>query len=114
MDIDKILDRMVQVGTVTALDTSKRMARVKFQATGIPSGWLSVLQHFGADLSIRPDAQHTHSIVDTYTGGGSATIEPNHDHSNSTVTYWMPKVNDTVVVLYLPTFNGDGFILGGI
>lgn len=27
---------------------------------------------------------------------------------------WMPKVNDQVLVLYLPVFNGDGFILGGI
>ncbi|MEN6437013.1 MAG: hypothetical protein ABFD97_00350 [Syntrophobacter sp.] len=27
---------------------------------------------------------------------------------------WMPSINDTVVVLYLPVFNGDGFILGAI
>ena len=27
---------------------------------------------------------------------------------------WMPKVNDMVLVLYLPVFNGDGFILGVI
>lgn len=25
---------------------------------------------------------------------------------------WAPKVNDTVLVLYLPVFNGDGYILG--
>lgn len=27
---------------------------------------------------------------------------------------WMPKVNDVVVALYLPVFNGDGFIIGGL
>jgi len=27
---------------------------------------------------------------------------------------WMPKVNDTVLTLYLPVFNGDGFVLGVI
>ena len=27
---------------------------------------------------------------------------------------WLPKVNDTVLVIYLPVFNGDGFILGVI
>lgn len=27
---------------------------------------------------------------------------------------WMPKVNDTVLILYLPVFNGDGFVLGVI
>lgn len=25
---------------------------------------------------------------------------------------WMPDINDTVVVLYLPYFNADGYILG--
>lgn len=25
---------------------------------------------------------------------------------------WMPSVNDVAVVLYLPVFNGDGYILG--
>lgn len=25
---------------------------------------------------------------------------------------WMPKINDVAVVLYLPVFNGDGFVLG--
>lgn len=27
---------------------------------------------------------------------------------------WLPKVNETVACLYLPTFNGDGVILGAI
>jgi len=27
---------------------------------------------------------------------------------------WMPKVDDRVLVLYLPVFDGDGFILGVI
>ena len=26
----------------------------------------------------------------------------------------MPKVNDLVLVLYFPVFNGDGVILGGV
>lgn len=25
---------------------------------------------------------------------------------------WMPKVNDTAIVLYLPVWQGDGYILG--
>ena len=27
---------------------------------------------------------------------------------------YMPKVNDLVLVLYFPVFNGDGVILGGV
>ena len=114
MDTERIVSRLVQLGTVTAVDAGKRTARVKFQQTGINSGWLSVVQHYGASLSITPDAQHTHSISDTFTGGGSASTEPDHNHSNSVVTYWLPKVNDEVLVLYFPVDNSDGFILGGI
>ncbi len=25
---------------------------------------------------------------------------------------WMPSINDTVLCLYMPVFNGDGFVLG--
>lgn len=114
MDIEKILSRLVQFGTVTALDTKQRAARVKFQDTGITSGWLRVLQHHSAGIYIDPDGEHTHDITDTFTGGGSASTEPNHNHAGTCLTYWMPKVNDSVVVLYLPIPNSDGFVLGGI
>lgn len=30
------------------------------------------------------------------------------------ITPYMPKVNEKVLVLYVPVFNGDGIILGGI
>ena len=75
MDSEKILSRLVQIGTVSDVDSGKRMARVILKETGHTSGWLKVLQ-------------------------------PG--------TWWMPKVNDQVLVLYLPVFNSDGFILGGI
>ena len=65
-----ILSGLVQTGTVTAIDSAKRKARVKFKDTGIISGWLYVLQHYGADFTFEPDAKHTHEITDTFTGGG--------------------------------------------
>ena len=106
MGADELMTRMVQIGTVTSLDVAKRRARVKFQDTGITSGWLYVLQHYDANLHIEPNGEHSHN--------GIAGTEPDHDHTRSHVTYWMPKINDTVVVLYVPVMNGDGFILGGI
>ncbi len=27
---------------------------------------------------------------------------------------WMPSVNDKVLCIYIPVFNGDGFVLGAI
>lgn len=113
-ELQNILSRLVQTGTVTAVDSAKRRARVKFKDTVIISDWLYVLQHYGANFYIKPDAKHTHEITDTFTGGGTASEFPDHDHlPGSHLTYWMPKVNDRVLCLYLPVFNGDGFVLGG-
>ena len=115
MDSNEILSRLVQTGIVSAVDSSNRTARGILEATGHTSGVLKVLQHYGANFYIEPDAKHTHDIADTYTGGGSASTFPHHDHlPGSHLTWWMPKVNDRVLILYLPVFNGDGFILGGI
>lgn len=118
MDVAKLLSRLVQVGNVSAVNASKKQVRVMFPETGITSGWLYVLQHGGMGVSLVPDGGHTHDITvtDTYTGGGSATIKPvpDHDHQGSKTTVWMPKVNDRVVVLYLPVADGDGFVLGVI
>ncbi len=114
MDAEKILSGLVRVGTVTDVNSAKRQARVKFQGENMTSGWLYVLQHSSANVLVVPDGEHTHEISDTYTGGGSAGTEPDHDHSGSYLTLWMPRINDTVLCLYLPVFNGDGFVLGGI
>lgn len=84
MDSEKILARLVQIGTVSDVDNSKRRARVILKETGHTSGWLCVLA--------------TPPFIPDYN-----VPQP-----------WMPKVNDQVLVLYLPVFNGDGFILGGI
>ena len=112
MDEKNDLSRLVQVGIVTAVDGGKRRARVKFQETGIISDWLFVLQHNGANMFIKPYAEHSHEIVGG--GGGTASTFPAHDHlPGSHLTYWMPKVNDRVLCLYLPVFNADGFVLGG-
>ena len=111
---ESIIKRMIQLGTVTALDEGKKKGRVIFQDTGITSDWLYVLQYPGMGIEVTPDGGHTHTITDTYTGGGSASTEPDHDHSGTTTTAWMPVINDTVLVLYLPIFNSDGFILGKV
>lgn len=114
-EIGRILSGIVRIGTVMNIDAGKRRARVKFQSENETSGWLYVVQRFAAELYIAPDAKHTHAITDTYTGGGAASTFPEHDHlPGSHVTWWMPKINDTVLCLYLPVFNGDGFVLGGI
>ncbi|MGM9639748.1 MAG: hypothetical protein ACI3V3_00105 [Faecousia sp.] len=70
-----MIENIVRVGTVTAVDAEAKKARVLFQDMGFSSGWLDILRNGQADT-------------------------------------WLPNVNDTAVVLYLPVWQGDGFILG--
>lgn len=117
---------LVRVGTVSAVNKAKRQARVMFKDAGITSDWLPCLQHFGATVSVASDGSHDHkgdgeitnkrktpvTYVDSE-GVTHTSYETVHTHKSS-VTYWVPKVNDTVLVLYLPAFNADGVVLGGI
>lgn len=97
MDLEVLLKRLVQIGTVTSVNGTQ--ARVLFKDSGMTSGWLSVLQRPGEGVA-----------VTTRTAG-----DPEHVHGASgSVTSWMPKVNDTVLCLYLPVSNSDGFILGRV
>ena len=42
MASDTNLEKLVRLGTVTAVDAGKRQARVKYEDTGSLSGWLYV------------------------------------------------------------------------
>lgn len=90
---EALIKRMVQVGVVSAIQGTT--ARVIFRESGMSSGWLPVLQHPGA-------------VVTTKQAG-----DPKHTHEAS-VTSWVPKINDVVLVLYSAVRNSDGYILGVI
>ena len=112
---ENILSGLVRVGIVSAVDTANRKARVIFEdMDNMTSGWLSVLQHYQTNIYVSADGEHTHQITGAYSGGGEVSTEPDHNHEGTYLTYWMPKINESVLVLYLPVFNSDGFILGGI
>lgn len=108
MDWETILTRLVQVGTVTDVDNEKRKARVKFEDTDITSAWLYVPDN----RAYIPDYDVPQRTEYEAGGSGDAAFE-NHKH-DLIIKPWMPKINDTVVVLYLPVFNSDGFVLGRI
>lgn len=91
------IERLVQIGTVSAVDMDTHKVRVLFPNTGLVSDWLCVLRN-------TPQVSISGAAVD---GAGT------HAHG-ATVSPWLPKVNDTVLVLYLPIFNSDGFVIGGI
>lgn len=121
----------MRIGTVTAVNEEACRVRVKFQDTGISSGWLPVLQRGGEKVYVQPSGSHDHKVSG---GDGSVKVESSatkphteydrdgqsmsaagtsHNHL-AEVTKWLPQINDTVLCLYLPAFNADGFVLGGI
>lgn len=108
MNPAKILSRLVQIGTVTNVDNVRRMARVKFHDTGITSAWLHVLKS-PPFIPACDGPQHT----EFESGGNGDNSFASHRH-DLVILPWMPKVNDTVLTIYLPVKEGDGYIIGGV
>ena len=108
MDVEKILKRLVRIGTITVTDPIKRVARVKFEDTGETSGLLYVL----ANRSYVPDYD-VPQRTEFEAGGSGDPAFASHKH-DLIIKPWMPKVNAVVLTLYLPVLDGDGFILGEI
>lgn len=93
MGNDSILKNLVRVGVVSSINPEKRMARVTFpQLNDMVSGELYVLQHIGTPVSVEANG-HTHGAE---------------------LKTWMPNVGQTVLCLYAPIEDGDGYILGGV
>ena len=109
MDVEKILPQLVRIGTVTSADPVKRVARVKFQDTGMTSGLLYVL----ASRPYIPDYETKPQRTEFEAGGNGDAAYERHKH-DLVIKPWMPKVNATVLALYLPILDADGFILGEI
>ena len=102
------IEDIVREGKVTAADNGKRIAKVWFDSMGIESDWLPVLitRDFIPDYDV---PQRTEFEA----GGSGDPAFASHKH-DLIIKPYMPKVNDLVLVLYFPVFNGDGVILGGV
>ena len=102
------IEDVVREGKVTAVDNGKRIAKVWFDSMGIESDWLPVLitRDFIPDYDVPQRTEYEAG------GSGDAAYE-SHKH-DLIIKPYMPKVNDLVLVLYFPVFNGDGVILGGV
>lgn len=105
--MDNILANLVRVGTVFAVDGGARKARVRFEDKNLTSGWLPVLK----SPPFIPSANEAHT--ETAAGGSGEAAFESHRHS-LVIKPWMPSVNDTVLCLYVPVENGDGYVLGAI
>ena len=107
-DIESVLTRLVRVGIVTDVNKKKRKARVKFDDEDLPSGWLRIL----ANPPFIPKVDEPQRTEFESRGGGDEAFA-SHKH-DVIMTPWLPRVNDVVLVLYLPAHDSDGYILGRI
>lgn len=102
------IENLVRVGTVTWKDDARRIARVVFRDSGLPSGLLYVL----ASRPYIPDYEGEQRTE--YEAGGSGDAEFAAHKHDLDIKPWMPELDATVLCLYLPIHDGDGFILGEI
>lgn len=112
-DMDsRTLRSLVRVGKVSSVDTNELKARVYFEETDMVSDWLLVIQHKEAVVKVESDGSHTHGAT---ASEGSVTIGSGGAHTHTArLKTWMPEVGDHVLCLFLPMFNADGFVLGGV
>lgn len=100
------LHAMVRTGIVSAVKASEGKARVYYpDMDDMVSDWLYVMRYPGMSVSVVSNGAHAH--------GGVVGSDGSHSH-NATLGAWMPRVNDTVLVLYAYGHNADGYILGVI
>lgn len=107
-DMESILGRMVRVGIVTDVDVPTRRARVKFDGEDRSPGFLRVL----ASPPFIPRINGP-SRTEPAAGGSGDSAFAEHTH-DVVVTPWLPRVNDSVMTLYLPGDDSDGYILGRV
>lgn len=99
---------IVRKGKVSYVDVNKREVRVFFPEDNLMSGWLKVLRN-PPFIPARGSAQKTEKA---YGGAGDASFAE-HSH-NVTIAPWLPDIDDIVVCIYEPGFNGDGYVLGAL
>ncbi|WP_298029356.1 hypothetical protein [uncultured Dysosmobacter sp.] len=110
MDDITLLKNIVRTGWVSSVNKAERTARVTFKdkVRTFVSGELKVLKNppFIPDYDVPQRTEYESG------GAGDAAFE-NHKH-DLIIKPWLPKPGDFVLCIYIPTEDGDGFVIGGI
>lgn len=104
------MKNIVRTGWVSSVDPGTRTARVTFKdkAKTFVSGPLKVIKN----PPFIPAAGVTQETEAEGGGSGDAAFAT-HKH-NVTISPWLPSPGDFVLCIYIPTDDGDGFVIGGI
>lgn len=96
------MDDILRIGMVQSVDKEKRTVRVFFSDVNMMSGELKVLK-----------SPPFIGIKDPPLDVDKTKEKLSHYHELE-IFPWLPKVGDTVLCIYNPGFNEDGFVLGAI
>jgi len=110
----EVLGGLVRIGTVTDRRMEERRGRGWFEDDGMSSGWLPVI--ISQDVTPEhdyDDPQWTEFETEWREPRAGEQADADHKHKIVRKPY-MPKVGDEVLAVYLPVFNADGFVIGGI
>ncbi len=91
---------IIRIGKVTDIKINSRQVRVHFPDVNIISGWLKITCGSSAKVQYQTSSELTNT-------------ESEHTH-NVVISPWLPEIGDTVLCIYNPGFNEDGFVLGGL
>ncbi len=106
-----VLKNIVRTGWVSSVNAAERTARVTFKDKGekpVVSGNLKVLKN-PPFIPAGKVPQRT----ETESGGSGDAAFAAHSHA-VVITPWLPSPGDFVLCIYIPTDDGDGFVIGGI
>lgn len=105
-----VLKNIVRTGWVSSVNAAERTARVTFKDKGatIVSGELKVIK----SPPFIPAKDAPQQTEEKGGGSGDASFE-SHKH-DVTISPWLPSPGDYVLCIYIPTDDGDGFVIGGV
>ncbi len=98
----------IRKGKVSSINAERREVRVYFPDDNFVSGWLKVLKN-SPFIPSKDSEQRTEAT----SGGFGESSFASHSHK-VTVAPWFPNIDDIVICIYEPGFNGDGYVLGAL
>lgn len=105
------IENIVRIGKVSSVNAADRTARVTFEdRNNLVSGPLKVIK--SPPFVTVEETTLTYGVQEAEGHTHEGKTE-SHTHG-VTVAPWLPSPGETVLCVFLPNGDGDGFVIGGI
>lgn len=110
------MNDIIRIGVVSAVSPGDSAVRVHFPSEDMVSGWLKVIKSppaVTAKATATAETKVSKSEEDAQSNNVNVDVDVNVD-VEAEAAPWFPAVGDTVLCIYNPGFNEDGFVIGGL